>query len=104
MASAASVRAEMIAAEFAGEGAPSAISGAVGGRREEEALLGFRPGEGGAKETELVVNIILLIGLSVKRNLHLFLPFLLIPTLLLCCFLAGAGGAPARTILERQAS
>ena len=41
MASAASVRTEMIAGEFAGEGAPLAIVRAVGGRREEEA--GFRP-------------------------------------------------------------
>jgi hypothetical protein len=31
---------------------------AVGGRREEVAGFGFRPGEEGAKETDFVVNII----------------------------------------------
>ena len=74
------------------------------GGREEVAGFGFRPGEEGEKETDFVVNIISVIGLCVKRNRQLVHPFLLIPALLLRSVLAGAGGAPARTILGRLAS
>ena len=58
MASAASVRPDVIARTFAGEVTGFAIVRAVGGRREEVAGFGLRAGEEGAKETDFVVNII----------------------------------------------
>jgi hypothetical protein len=71
MASAAGVRPDVIAREFAGERAAIAIVRAVSRRREEVAGFGFRPGEEGAKETQSIVYIIYLIGRSVWRNLQL---------------------------------
>ena len=58
VALAASVRPDVIAREFAGERAAIAIVRAVGGRREEVAGFWLRAGEGQAKETDFVVNII----------------------------------------------
>jgi hypothetical protein len=56
MASAAGMRPHVVAVELAGEITGFAIVGAVGGRREEVALRWA--GEGRAKETDFVVNII----------------------------------------------
>jgi hypothetical protein len=49
----------MVAGELAGEWAAFAIGGAVGGRREEKALLWF---------ADFIVNIIYLIGRNSKAN------------------------------------
>jgi hypothetical protein len=58
MASAAGMRPDVIAREFAGERAAIAIVRAVGRGREEVAGFRFRAGEEAAKETDSVVNII----------------------------------------------
>ena len=52
------MRPDVIAGELAGEITGFAIVGAVGGRREEEAGFRPRPDKEGAKEMELLVNII----------------------------------------------
>jgi hypothetical protein len=53
-----------------------ALTGAVCGRREEGTGFRPRPDKEEAKETELVINIILLIGRNVKEIYETFQSFL----------------------------
>jgi hypothetical protein len=105
MASAARMRPDVIARTFAGEITGLAIMRAVGRGREEITLFRlWRPGEGGVKETDFLVNIISVIGRNVKRNLQLFHPFLASAVLRLKLCPGWRGGCASQTLLGRWAS